>query len=72
MNNRKSTNGGFVQLVLLAIVIIAILAYYKVDLRTILDKPIFHKLINIFVAAWGTYVKPLLMYLWTSISALFK
>ncbi len=72
----KNRNNGFTQIVLLAIVIIAALAYFNIDLRavvgSIFENPIVQKVWHIFVIAWNAYIKPLLVYLWTSISALFK
>lgn len=58
------------QIVLLAIIIIATLAYFNVDLRTIFENPIIHKIVNILVVMWTSYIKPLFMYLWTSIGVL--
>jgi hypothetical protein len=60
------------QIIPLAIIIIALLAYFKVDLHTIFGQTIFQKFLNIFIVAWGTYVKPLLVYLAASIFGLFK
>lgn len=70
-NRTKNQNKGFMQVVLLAIVVIAALAYFNVDLRTIFENPIIQKIGDIFVVAWVTYIKPLLFFLWTSISGLF-
>lgn len=63
-----SRQRGFMQIVILAIVVIAALSYFNIDLRTIVASPVFQKFWNIFVVAWVTYIKPLLMYLWTAIS----
>ena len=68
---QKAPSDGFVRLVLLVIIILALLAYLKVDLRKLFNYQVIQKLIDIFVFAWGTYVKPLFVYLWTSISAIF-
>lgn len=65
-----SRNRGFMQIVLLAIIIIAGLAYFNIDLRTIFENPIVHKVVNILIVVWVSYIKPLLMYLWTSIGVL--
>lgn len=67
-----SKNRGFMQIVLLAIVIIAALAYFNIDLRTIFENPIVQKIGSIFVVAWTEYIKPLLVYLYTSIYGLFN
>ncbi len=67
MKNPKSPRNGFIQIVLLAIVAIALLAYFKIDLRRLADISIVRQIINIFVVAWGTYIKPLFVYLGTSI-----
>lgn len=73
MNMKKiSKNRGFMQIVLLAIVIIAALAYFNIDIRTIFENPIVQKIGSIFVVAWTEFVKPLLVYLYTSIYGLFN
>lgn len=69
---RISKNRGFMEIVLLAIVIIAALAYFNIDLRTIFENPIVQKIGSIFVVAWTEYIKPLFVYLYTSISGLFN
>ncbi len=67
-----SQHRGFMQIVLLAIVVISVLAYFNIDLRTIFENPSIQKIGNIFVVAWITYIKPLFMYLWASTSGLTK
>lgn len=69
---RISKNRGFMEIVLLAIVIIAGLAYFNIDIRTIFESPIVQKIGSIFVVAWTEFVKPLIAYLYTSISGLFN
>lgn len=71
MEKQKDPRNGFIRLILLVIVIVALIAYFKIDLHSITSNPIVQKFINIFVVAWGTYIKPLLMYLWTSIWSIF-
>lgn len=61
-----STNRGFIEIVLLAIVVIATLGYFNIDLRTIFENPIMQKIWHIFVVAWSSYIKPLFIFLWTS------
>lgn len=72
----KNQKKGFTQVVFLAIVIIAALAYFNVDLRAIVEKifesSLVQKIWHIFVVAWESYLKPLFIYLWTSIVGLFK
>lgn len=71
-NRMRNQNRGFMQIVLIAIVIIAALAYFNIDLRTIFENPIVQKIGSIFVVAWAEFVKPLLVYLYTSIYGLFN
>lgn len=72
----KNQQQGFAQVVFLAIVIIGALAYFNIDLRTILgtvfENPIIQKVWHIFVVAWVSYIKPLLVYLVASIVGLFN
>lgn len=72
----KNQKKGFTQIIFLAIVIIAALAYFNVDLRAVVnaifENPIVQKVWHIFVVAWGAYIKPLFIYLWTSITGLFN
>lgn len=67
-----SRSRGFMQIVLLAIIIIAALAYFNIDLKTIFENPIVAKIGSIFVVAWTEFVKPLIVYLYTSIYGLFN
>lgn len=66
-NFLKKNSGGFMQIVILAIVVIATLAYFNIDLRTIFNRPEVQKVWNIVVIAWTIYIKPMLTYLWTNI-----
>ena len=68
--NKISQQRGFMQIVLLAIIIIAGLAYFNIDLRTIFENPIVHKIVNILIVVWVSSIKPLIMYLWTNIGVL--
>lgn len=68
----KNQNRGFVQVVLLAIIVIALLGYFNIDLRTFFEHPIVQKIWNIFVVAYTSYIKPLIIYLWTSFNGLGK
>ncbi|MBI5078086.1 MAG: hypothetical protein HZB11_01800 [Candidatus Yonathbacteria bacterium] len=61
---------GFMQIVLLAIVIIATLAYFNIDMRTILARPEVQKVWHIVVTLWAVYIKPILVYIWTHIGVL--
>ncbi|MBI5401022.1 MAG: hypothetical protein HZB12_02830 [Candidatus Yonathbacteria bacterium] len=70
MQKTISKNCGFMQVVLLAIIIIAGLAYFNIDLRTIFARPEVQKVWHIFIVAWTAYIKPLLVYLWTNIGVL--
>lgn len=67
---------GFTKVIFLAIVIIGALAYFNIDLRailgTIFGNPIVQKVWHIFVVAWVSYIKPLLVYLVASIVGLFN
>ncbi len=71
-NGMRNQSRGFMQIVLLAIVVISALAYFNIDLRTIFENSIVQKLGSIFVVAWIEYIKPLLVYLYTSIYGLFN
>lgn len=63
-------NRGFMQIVLLAIVVVAGLAYFNIDIRTIFERPEVQKVWHILIIAWAGYIKPLLMYLWTNIGVI--
>jgi hypothetical protein len=66
-----SKNQGFVQMILVAIVIIATLAYFNVDVRGILDNPGVKKVWDVLRGAWINYLMPLFTYLWTSVASIF-
>ncbi len=65
-------NRGFMKIILLAIIVIATLAYFNVDLRSALDKPIIQNIWGIIKGAWLSYLAPLWGYLVTSFTGLFK
>lgn len=70
--NREKMNHGFMKIVIIAVVAIATLAYFNIDLRVIFENPIIQKISHIFVVAWVSYLKPLLAYFYTSIFGLFN
>ncbi|MDO8604844.1 MAG: hypothetical protein Q7K40_05645 [bacterium] len=70
--NIISKNRGFIQIVLLAIVIIAALVYFNVDVRGFFENPGIQKFIAILKGAWTNFIVPLFSYLWTSIAGLFN
>lgn len=67
----KSSKYGFMQIVLVAIVAIATLAYFNVDMRSIVMSDPIQKVWHILVTAWTDYIVPLFKYLWASVSGLF-
>ncbi len=67
-----STNRGFVEIILVAIVVIATLSYFNIDVRNILDTPIIQKIWLILKGAWTGYFIPLGAYLLSSITGLFN
>lgn len=69
-NFPTKNSGGFIQIVLLAVIVIAALGYFNIDLRTVFENPIVQKIWNIFVVAYVSYVKPLVAYLWVSFNGL--
>lgn len=73
---RKSFNRGNTSIIVLVIVIFAVLIYFNVDLRSIVDSflqnPILQKLWVILKGAWVSYIMPLSIYLWDSITRLFN
>lgn len=70
MKTNPQASRGFVQLILLAIVIFVTLAYFNIDLHAIGSNLIVQKIWNILVVGWDTYLKPFFIYLFTSIAGL--
>ena len=69
----NSKNRGFTQIIVLAVVIIAVLAYFNIDLRKFVEEtPVLKQIWAILVAAWNGFLVPLGHFLWTSITGLFK
>lgn len=64
-----SRRSGFMQIVILAVVIIAALAYFNIDLRTVVQEPIVQKYWNIVLTGWDLYVKPIATWIWGAISS---
>ena len=71
MKTAPQHDRGFIRIILLAIIVIAALAYFNVDVRGILANPGVQKVIAIFAGAWNNFLVPLGHYLWTSIANLF-
>ena len=65
-------NGGFMQIILLAIIIIAALAYFNVDVRSIIENPGVQKVLAILKGAWVNYLWPLFTHLWTILAGFFN
>lgn len=63
-------NKGFMQIVFLAVVVIAGLAYFNIDIRTIFERPEIQKVWHILIIAWTAYIKPLFIYIWTNIGVM--
>ncbi len=63
---------GFIEMILLAIIVIATLSYFNIDLRSIFDMPIIQNIWSIFKGAWYSYLVPLWGYLVTSVTGLFN
>lgn len=63
---RTPQNRGFMQIVVLAIVVIAVLAYFKIDLRSILGvifaNPEIQKIWHFLVAEFVKYIQPIIAY----------
>lgn len=72
---KKNIKGGSANIMILAVVILAALVYFNVDLRSIVDgflaNPIVLNLFGFFVGVWTNYLAPLGSYLWNSITGLF-
>lgn len=69
---KRSYKRGFTQIIILAIIAIVALAYFKVDVRGFFEDPNVQKVVVILKGAWTNYLMPLFWYLWTSIVNLFN
>jgi hypothetical protein len=69
-NFSSKNSGGFMQIVILAIVIIATLAYFNVDLHALTQNPFVHKIISILNTIWDDYIFPILKFVGQYISNL--
>ncbi|MDD5152750.1 MAG: hypothetical protein PHS95_01980 [Candidatus Pacebacteria bacterium] len=64
----QNQNKGFIRLIILAIVVIFLLAYFKIDVVGFVNNtPVIREIWGVLVVAWTNYLLPLLVYLWTSI-----
>lgn len=60
---KTQTKGGFMQIVILAIIIIASLAYFNVDLQGLAQNDLFQKVMGIVSKAVTDYILPLVNFL---------
>jgi len=68
----QNQNKGFIRLILIIIVVVFLLAYFKIDVVGFINNtPVVHQIWDILVGAWTNFILPLLVYLWTSILHLF-
>ena len=67
---------GFTKVIVIAIVIIGALAYYNIDLRTILEKiftsPLFQTIWEFLKNIWFEYLAPVWTFIKESASSLFS
>lgn len=69
----NSKNRGFTQIIVLAIVIIAVLAYFNVDLRKLVEEtPVLKQIWTILVGAWNGFLVPLWHFLIDGIKGIFS
>ncbi|MFA5997094.1 MAG: hypothetical protein WC791_01240 [Candidatus Paceibacterota bacterium] len=62
-NFSSKNSGGFMQIVFLAVIIIAGLAYFNIDLHAVAQMPIVKQIIAILSEAWINYILPLFKFL---------
>lgn len=67
------TNRGFTQIIILAIVVIAVLAYFNIDLRKLVEEtPVLKQVWAILVGAWNGFLVPLWHFLIDGIKDIFS
>lgn len=58
-----SRNNGFIKIIFLAVIIIATLAYFNIDLRVLFENPVVQKITDILATLWIGFIKPSIMYI---------
>ena len=74
MIKQHEHKGGFIEVIIIVLIAIALLTYFNIDVRSIGDT-IFEFLGKIWViikGAWVQYLAPMGTYLWTNLTGLFN
>lgn len=75
MKNKNQNKGGFMRLLILIIVAIIVLAYFKVDVRGIIQNILSNagvqKVFSLLSGAIHYYIIPLGVYLWDGLKSIF-
>lgn len=66
--NSTDKNSGFMRIILIVLIAILILSYFKIDLRSAVESPAsqsnFSYIKNLAVTTWTNYLEKPAMYLW--------
>lgn len=75
MQKTWAKNKGFTKVILATIVVIGVLAYFNVDLRTVIDKlfasPIVQSIWTFLKTFWAHYLAPVWIFLKANLSGFF-
>lgn len=74
IKQHKERAGGFIEIIVVVLIAVALLAYFNVDVRTIGDSFLLFlgKVWIIIKGAWIQYLAPLGTYLWINLTGLFN
>ncbi len=68
---KTKPNRGFIEIIILAIIVIATLAYFNIDVRGIVQNAGVQKVLAIFIGAWNNYLVPMWHFIWTGVTNIF-
>lgn len=67
-----SRQRGFLEIITIIVIGVALLAYFNVDLHAIVNDPLMQKMLGVLKSAWFNYLLPLWAYLKGRILGLFN
>jgi len=67
MGTKLQKNRGFIKLIVIFILIIATLSYFKIDISAVIESPPVQAIWSFIQTLWANFISPLVTYVWDNI-----
>jgi len=67
MNKKRQKRGGFIKIIIIFILVIATLAYFKIDLASIVESKPVQVIWSFTKTLWSNFVAPSMEYIWNTV-----